>query len=61
MYDRLEEVFGERLDLSLRTVQYYISAKKKELFRKKDGSLPLNHPAGEAQVDFGEATFISIH
>ncbi|WP_163191801.1 hypothetical protein [Clostridium thermarum] len=43
---------GHRHDLSLRTVQYYVSAKKKELFSKKDGSLPLNHSAGEAQVDF---------
>ena len=58
VYDRLEELFGDRLDVSLRTVQYYVSAKKKELFSKKDGSLPLNHPAGEAQVDFGEAAFI---
>ncbi|WP_083604459.1 IS21 family transposase [Clostridium sp. N3C] len=58
VYDRLEELFDDKLDVSLRTVQYYVSAKKKELFSKKEGSLPLNHPAGEAQVDLGEATFI---
>ncbi|WP_139905155.1 hypothetical protein [Clostridium thermarum] len=48
VYDRLEELFGDELNVSLRTVQFYVSAKKKELFSKKDGWLLLDYPAGEA-------------
>jgi len=32
--------------------------KKKELFSEKNGFLPLEHVPGEAQVDFGDVTFM---
>ena len=31
---------------------------KKTLFQNSQGYIPLEHPAGEAQVDFGEAVFV---
>jgi len=53
IYDRLKEEYSVQLTVKLRTVQYYVSRKKKELFAKKSkGYIPLEHPAGEAQVDF---------
>lgn len=43
---------------SYRLVAMYVSLKKKELhLNKKDGSIPLQHRPGEAQVDFGFADF----
>ncbi len=53
IYERLQEEYPDQLEVKLRTVQYYVSKKKKELYAKKSkGYLPLEHPAGEAQVDF---------
>lgn len=53
VYDRLQEEYPEQVEVKLRTVQYYVSMKKKELYTEKSkGYLPLDHPAGEAQVDF---------
>ena len=53
VYDRLKEEYGEKLEVKLRTVQYYVASKKKELYTEKSkGYIPLEHPAGEAQVDF---------
>lgn len=55
IYDRLQEEYPEQLEVKLRTVQYYVSTKKKELYEEKSkGYIPLQHPPGEAQVDFGE-------
>ncbi len=58
IYDRLCEMFGESFTVSERTVRKYVSDKKKELYSDKGCYLPLEHPGGEAQVDFGEADFI---
>lgn len=44
-------------DLSERTVRKYVSEKKKALYTESKGYLPLNHPEGEAQADFGEEDF----
>ncbi len=53
VYDRLMDEYPDKLEVKLRTVQYYVSQKKKELYKEKcKGYLPLNHPAGEAQIDF---------
>ena len=53
IYDRLQEEYADQLEVKLRTVQYYVSTKKKELYAEKSkGYIPLEHPAGEAQVDF---------
>ena len=55
IYDRLQQEYPEQLEVKLRTVQYYVSTKKKELYEgKSKGYIPLQHPPGEAQVDFGE-------
>jgi transposase len=53
VYDRLREEYPNQLEVKLRTVQYYVSMKKRELYTEKSkGYLPLDHPPGEAQVDF---------
>jgi len=58
IYDRLQEEHPNRLEVKLRTVQYYVSQKKKELHIEKcKGYLPLEHPSGEAQVDFGHFSY----
>lgn len=53
IFDRLKEIYGNEFDVSDRTVRNYVSAKKKEIFNKNEGYIPLDHPPGEAQVDFG--------
>lgn len=53
IYERLGQEHAGELDVKLRTVQYYVAKKKKELFSEKSkGYIPLEHPKGEAQVDF---------
>ena len=43
-----------------RTVQYYVAFKKKELSKSQlSARLPLYHPPGEAQVDFGHFSYIN--
>lgn len=41
----------------LRTVTEYVSRKKRALFQKTEGYLPLEHLAGTAQADFGEMIY----
>ncbi len=57
VYDRLKELFPD-FSVSDRSVRAYVSKRKKELGLNQEGYLPLEHPPGEAQVDFGEAQFI---
>jgi len=57
IYDRLKEKYPESFNVSERTVRAYVAAKKKELYGVVEGSLPLDHPRGEAQVDFGDVVF----
>lgn len=53
IYDRLISEYPNALDAKLRTVQYYVSKKKKQLVSQKSKAyIPLLHPPGEAQVDF---------
>lgn len=60
VYTRLQEEYPELLEVKLRTVQYYVSKKKKELYQlKQQPRLPLYHPPGEAQVDFGHFSYIN--
>lgn len=58
VFDRLKEEFGSKFNASQRTVQYYVVEKKKELFNKEEAALPLEHPPGEAQADFGEVVIV---
>lgn len=58
VYERLQEEYPDELAVKLRTVQYYVSQKKKELSQSvQKARLPLYHPAGEAQVDFGHFSY----
>lgn len=54
--DLRKRFYGE-FDLSYRTVARYVSARKKLMYGDEEGSIPLNHPGGEAQADFGQAEF----
>ena len=56
VYKRLCEEYPD-FSLSERTVRAYVRKKKKELY-SNEGYLPLDHPGGEAQADFGQAQFI---
>lgn len=59
IFERLQEEYPEELNVKQRTVQYYVSQKKKELRSNNSKAyLPLTHPAGEAQVDFGEILYL---
>lgn len=57
VYDRLKEAYPE-FDASDRSVRTLVAKLKEDLDLQKEGFLPLEHPSGEAQVDFGSATFI---
>lgn len=57
VYDRLRADHPE-FDASDRSVRTLVADLRRELDFDKEGSLPLDHPPGEAQVDFGSATFI---
>ena len=57
IYDRLTKKFPG-FDVSDRSVRAYVSKRKKEIGLTEEGYLPLEHPPGEAQIDFGAAQFI---
>ena len=59
IHKRLKEKYNNEFDCSYRLVADYVRLKKEELYRlEKDFYFPLQHKAGEAQVDFGLADFI---
>jgi transposase len=58
VYDRLKEIHGDEFNVSDRAVRKYVAMKKANTSQQVDGSLPLLHPGGEAQCDFGDAQFI---
>ena len=57
VYNRLIEAYEKEFDCSYRTVAGYVAEKKKNIYGTQSGFLPLEHPAGEAQLDFGDAQF----
>jgi transposase len=58
VYDRLAGEHSNELYVGMRTVQAYVSKKKKSIYRDiKDCALYLEHPSTEAQVDFGEFAY----
>ena len=60
VFERLQEEYPKQLEVKLRTVQYYVSYKKKEIYKSQQKArLPLYHPPGEAQVDFGHFSYIN--
>jgi len=58
IFQELQQLYGTGFDLSYRTIARYVAKKKKALYQNDEGYIPLEHPAGEAQVDFGEAVFV---
>lgn len=58
VYDRLKEMYPEEFTSSDRSVRKFVADIRKTLDIQPDGYIPLEHPSGEAQVDFGEAKFI---
>lgn len=48
IFERLQNEHGDEFEVKLRTIQYYVSNKKKDLYIEN-----LEHPHCEAQVDFG--------
>lgn len=60
VFERLQEEYPQMLDVKLRTVQYYVSQKKKEILQSQQKAyLSLYHPPGEAQVDFGHFSYVN--
>jgi len=57
VYQRLTDKYKEGFSCSYRTVAGYVSKRKKEIFGQRAGYLPLEHIAGEAQGDFGDAEY----
>lgn len=57
IYNRLVNEYSDIFNASERTVRAYVAIKKKELYGPEEGYLPLDHPPGEAQVDFGYVDF----
>ena len=57
IFRRLEEEHADLLEVSYRTVANYVRKVKKEMYKEEQGYLPLEHPRGEAQADFGQAIF----
>lgn len=53
----LKKKFRGEFDLSYRTVARYVTGRKKLMYGDEEGSIPLYHPGGEAQADFGQAEF----
>lgn len=53
VYDRLKEEHPDILKVSDRTVRDIVKEEKEKVFGSADAHLLLNHPGGEAQVDFG--------
>lgn len=56
VFNRLQEQ-DSGFNVSYRTVAVYVKAKRKQIYQT-GCFLPLDHPEGEAQVDFGHAEYI---
>ena len=58
VFKRLGKLHGAAFDCSYRLVALYVAERKQELYQdSRKFFLPLEHIAGEAQFDFGEAYF----
>ena len=45
IFERLQEEYPDKLEVKLRTVQYYVSKKKQEIFKSQSKAyIPLYHP-----------------
>ena len=57
VYDRLVAEYPGSFNCSYRTVAGYVGMKRKEIYGKRAGYLPLEHIPGETQADFGDAQY----
>lgn len=57
VYHRLVEIHESKFNCSYRSIARYVAEKRKEIYGTQSGFLPLEHPTGEAQLDFGDAQF----
>lgn len=57
IYNRLREIYGDEFNVSDRAVRKYVAKRRQEMSMPDQGYIPLKHPPGEAQADFGEAEF----
>ncbi|MPQ34061.1 hypothetical protein E4V42_21965 [Clostridium estertheticum] len=55
---RLEELYSNEFNVHEKSVRKFVAKLRKELVMVTDGSLQLEYPPGEAQVDFREARII---
>jgi len=53
IYDRLKEEYPDLLQVSDRTVRRIVKEEKEKVYSSGNTYLKLDHPGGEAQVDFG--------
>lgn len=58
VYDRLKELYPDEFTADERSIRKFVAELRNELKITTGGYLPLEHPPGEAQADFGEARFI---
>jgi transposase len=58
VFDRLQELYPDEFKAGERSVRKFVAGLRKELKMVNEGFLPLEHPPGEAQADFGEARFV---
>ena len=49
---------GKTIEVSERTIRTLVAKVRLEIGASKEVALPLFHPAGEAQIDFGETEFL---
>lgn len=54
IFERLQEEQPDKLQIQPRTMRRLVKEEKEKLYENTDVFLELNHPGGEAQVDFGE-------
>lgn len=53
IFDRLSNEYPELLQVKERTIRHIVKEEKRKIFGSKETFLRLEHPGGEAQVDFG--------
>ena len=57
VHKRLQTEYPQKYNCSYRTVASYVAFRKEQIYGPRKSFLPLEHPPGEAQADFGEADF----
>jgi transposase len=58
IHERLTTLYPEEFNVSSRCIRKYVAQKKKDLKEYNKCYIPLEHPSGTAQADFGEVYFI---